>query len=148
MLERFEEFNSLIKQINKEIQKIKNRELKKFGLKGSQMEFIYYLGKNETLSFKEFCELLHSDKAFVSRNVALLKEEGLIVETVNSVNKAIYRLSQKGFEIFKLNRETTERMCNFVYIDENKIDDFYKNLNEISAKLRKIGERDNDKNNY
>ncbi len=141
MLDRFEEFTLLINQINKSIQKIKIQELKKYGLKGSQMDFIYYLGKNKELSFKEFSEVLKCDKAFVSRNLAALKEKKLIVERLNLSNKTIFSLSEEGFEIYKLNRERTAEICQLVYIDDEEIDEFYKNLNEIASSLQKIGEQ-------
>ncbi len=144
MLKRFEAFTFLIKKINRDIQKIKLMELKKFGLKGSQMDFIYCLGKNKTLTFKGFCENLKLDKAFVSRNIVLLKKDKLIEESIGECNKSVYKLSKKGKEIFDINKKTTEKICNTVYIDNDKVEEFYKNLIDISNKLQRIGDVEND----
>lgn len=144
MFDRYEEFTLLINQINKDIQKIKLQELKKFGLKGSLMDFIYYLGKNDQLSFKELCKELNCDKAFVSRNLPLLKEKGLVYETTNESNKTVYRLTDAGLEIYRLNNEKTAEICQEVFIDSSKVDEFYENLHQISKRLQKIGEIKND----
>ncbi len=140
MLDRFEEFTFLISRINKDIQKIKLHQLKKYGLNGSQMEFIYYLGKYKELSFKEFCKVLNYDKAFVSRNLNLLKKQNLLIENFNQNNKTIYSLNEQGIEIFRSNKQKTEQICKTVYLEDNKKDSFYNNLIEISNKLHKIGD--------
>ncbi len=143
MLERFEEFTYLMSKINKDIQKIKLEELKKYGLKGAQMEFIHYIGKNGSLSFKEICEYLHSDKAFVSRNLKLLEKAGFIKRELKQ-NNSIYSLTNSGLDVYKLNKKKAEEICHLIYIDEDKIDTFYKNLHDISRKLDSIGEKNYD----
>ncbi len=136
MLDRYEDFTRLISKINKNIQRIKLQETKKYGLIGSQLNFIYYLGKYHQLSFKDFCNVLNSDKAFVSRNIKILKDKKLITTNDN----AVYQLTSKGVEIFKLSTKRTEEICNMIYIDEIEKDNFYKNLNEINERLTMIGD--------
>ncbi len=141
MLDRFEEFTYLISKINKEIQRIKLSELKKYGLKGSQMEFIYYLGKHKELKFKELCEVLNSDKAFVSRTINDLKLKKIILEKYNQDKKALYSLDKKGIEIYELNKLKTEQVFNEVRIDDVKSEELYSSLRELANKLSKIGEK-------
>ncbi len=142
MLDRYEEFTKLISNINKSIQRIKLQETKKYGLIGSQLNFIYYLGKHNKLSFKDFCNVLNADKAFVSRNIKILKDKKLITEN----EKSSYQLTKKGLEICRLSTERTKELCKLIYIDEIEIDSFYKNLNKIYERLTGIGDLKNDKN--
>ncbi len=141
MLDRFEEFTYLISKINKEIQRIKLNELKKYGLKGSQMEFIHYLGKHQELKFKELCEVLNSDKAFVSRTINDLKAKNIILENYNKDKKIIYSLDRKGLAIFELNIKKTKQICNEVYLDDLKSEELYTSLRELANKLSKIGDK-------
>ncbi len=140
MLDRFEDFTSLINKINKDIKRIKLKELKKFGLKGSQLDFIYYLGKNKGLTFKEICKVINADKAFVSRNLSLLKKEDLISEEQDSNNKVIFTLNKKGQEIYEDAIKRIEEIAEKIYIADIEKEMFYKNLLEISESLSKIGE--------
>ncbi len=139
MLDRFEEFTYLISKINKEIQRIKLNELKKYGLKGSQMEFIHYLGKHKELKFKELCEVLNSDKAFVSRTINDLKAKNIILEDYNKDKKVLYSLDKKGLEIFELNIKKTKQICSEVYLDDLKSEELYTSLRELADKLSIIG---------
>ncbi len=146
MLDRYEEFTSLINKIHKNIQRIKLLELKKFGLKGSHSDFLYYLGKHKQLTFKEFCKVLNADKAFVSRNLALLREKKLIKEKSDN-NRNVFILTDKGLKIYEVGKNRTEEICEKIYIKDLENGEFYKNLKEISERLTKIGDTKDDKNN-
>ncbi len=140
MLDRFEEFTFLINKINKDIKRIKLKELKKYGLKGSQLDFIYYIGKNNALTFKEICKTINADKAFVSRNLTLLKEQDLVLEKYDTNNKIVFSLNKKGEEIFELTKKRIEDIAEKIYIDDVEKEMFYKHLLDISDSLSKIGE--------
>ncbi len=140
MLERFEEFTLLINKINKDIKRIKLKELKNYGLKGAQLDFIYYLGKNSGLQFKEICKVINADKAFVSRNISLLKEQDLVIESHDSNNKIVFRLNKRGEEIFEFTKKRIEEIAKKIYIDDIEKEIFYKHLKEISKSLSEIGE--------
>ncbi len=148
MLDRYEKFTSLINKIHKNIQRIKLLEFKKFGLKGSHSDFIYYLGKHEELTFKEFCKVLNADKAFVSRNLALLREKKLIKEKSDSDrSRSVFILTAKGNKIYELGIKRTEEICKELFIDDLEKGEFYNNLEEISERLTKVGDKKDDKNN-
>ncbi|PID82521.1 MAG: hypothetical protein CSB16_00755 [Clostridiales bacterium] len=140
MQNRLEQFTLLINNIYRSIQKIKLEELKKFGLKGSYMTCIHYLGiSDRDLSFKELCNLCGEDKSLISKNLKSLIE----LEIVNKdsegdkIYKSKFALSQKGKEIFEKIEKKTNAICSNVYLDksENELQVFYSNLKEISAKL-------------
>ncbi len=140
MLERFENFTFLINKIYRDIQKIKLTALKNYGLKGSHMMCIYYLGKEEGLSFKKLCELCDEDKALVSRNISYLKKEGYIEKEDKKKYKSELKLSSEGKNVFNEIQDITTTLCEKVYFDKEKIaiDEFYKNLETISIRLDEI----------
>ncbi len=139
-LNRFEEFTYIISKIYRSIQKIKLEELQKYGLKGSHMSYIYFIGKNEQgLSFKQINELSPDNKGLVSRNLKYLMDNDVIYKKIedNKVYKGTFKLSQKGQEIFASITKRTEQLCEEVYLNKNEmqLEEFYKNLNDISEKL-------------
>ncbi len=139
-LNRFEEFTYILSKIYRSIQKIKLEELQKYGLKGSHMSYIYFIGKHEQgLSFKEINELSPDNKGLVSRNLAYLMDKDIIVKELeaNKVYKGKFKLSSKGKEVFASVTKRTEQLCEDVYLDksEMQIEEFYRNLNSISDKL-------------
>ena len=79
MRDRYAEFTSLIMNINRYIQKIKSEEMKKLGLKGNQVQCIFYLFKEEGgLNAVQLGELCEEDKAAISRTLKALEAKGLI----------------------------------------------------------------------
>jgi DNA-binding MarR family transcriptional regulator len=71
---RFEQFSSAITQITKSIHRIKNREMRKLGLRGSHVMCLFYLRRNAAgLTAAELSELCELDKGAVSRAVAELE---------------------------------------------------------------------------
>ncbi len=140
MIERFENFTYLVNKIYRNIQKIKLMALKKYGLKGSHMMCIYHLGKeNRKLSFKELCDICDEDKGLISRNLSYLKKEKYVNEITddNQIYKGKLELSEKGKEAFNEIHQLTVKICEKVYLDKEKtsLDDFYKNLEEISDRI-------------
>ncbi|MGN1002489.1 MAG: MarR family winged helix-turn-helix transcriptional regulator [Oscillospiraceae bacterium] len=79
MSERFEHFVGLIASINKSIQKIKNLEMREFGLKGPHVMSLYYLSKHpDGLTAAELCRRIDVDKAATSRALSQLLEGGYV----------------------------------------------------------------------
>ncbi len=140
MIERFENFTYLINKIYRNIQKLKLRTLKKYGLKGSHMMCIYHLGKNDkALSFKELCDICDEDKGLISRNLSYLKKEKYVNEITdeNKIYKGKLELSKKGREAYNEIHQVTVEITEKIYLDKEKtsLDTFYKNLEEISDKI-------------
>lgn len=142
-MKRFENFTFLINKIYRDIQKIKLFELKKYGLKGSHMMCLYHLGREkERLDFKTLCDLCDEDKGLISRNLSYLRKEGYITGNLedDKVYKKKFKLSEKGGKIFEIIEEKTKNLSLKVYLDkdEKEIENFYKNLEEISNKISDI----------
>ena len=78
MIQRFETFVTAIAQINRSIQRIKNREMAAMGLKGTHVMCVFQLRQHpEGLTTTQLAQLCDEDKAAVSRALAELEAQGL-----------------------------------------------------------------------
>lgn len=78
-MERFEAFTGSVLELNRYLQKIKDLEMKPFGLRAGHVMCLYYLGKNpDGLTATELTEACREDKAAISRSVSFLVERQLI----------------------------------------------------------------------
>ena len=99
MLSRFEHFSSSISCIYRYIQKIERIEMEKFGLKGPHVQCLLAMDRHpEGITAAQLCTVCDKDKAAISRTVAELEQEGMVLrETPNgSRYRALLRLSQRG----------------------------------------------------
>ena len=97
--EQFESFTAAVTRAYKCLQKIKNRETERMGLKGSHVMCLYYIGKTPGgLTAAELCRLCHEDKAAISRSIDYLEKNGYL--TCGSGGARRYRsplrLTEKG----------------------------------------------------
>ncbi len=108
MGDRFENFTFLIDKIAKFIQKIKNIEMKEYGLKAVHVMCIYHLSQSkEGLTNKDLVYLTLEDKAAISRALILLKENNIIDYEQNKYNGKIM-LTENGREVAKfIHKKTT-----------------------------------------
>lgn len=91
MRNRFETFVSSVIELNRYIQKIKDIEMKKLGLKASHTMCLYYLGRHKDgLTATQLTELCKEDKAAISRCLTQLIEAGLVY-CILPENKRSYR---------------------------------------------------------
>lgn len=110
MKERFELFVSYISELNRCIQKIKDTEMKKLGLKAGHTWCLYFLGKSpKGLTSSELTKKCKEDKAAISRTLGELIKAGLVVSD-EAQGKRSYRtlhhLTAKGKEIVqKINKK-------------------------------------------
>lgn len=101
MIQRFEEFTKNIALAYKYIIKIKSYEMNEYGLKGSNVTCLFFLGKHpEGLMATELCELCLEDKAAVSKSLALLKEKGYVSQEEDKKYKSKYFITQEGKKVF------------------------------------------------
>ena len=90
-MDRFETFTGSILELNRCVQKLKDLEMKPFGLRANHVMCLYYLGKNpQGLTVTELAETCREDKAAVSRCVSLLVERGFVGGSFPE-NKRSYR---------------------------------------------------------
>ena len=78
-MDRFETFTGSILELNRYFQKLKEIEMKPFGLRANHVMCLYYLGKNpQGLTVTQMAETCKEDKAAVSRCLSQLVEQGLV----------------------------------------------------------------------
>lgn len=104
-MDRFETFTGSILELNRYLQKLKDIEMKPFGLRANHVMCLYYLGKNpEGLTVTGLAEVCKEDKAAVSRCLSQLIEQGLVSGNFPE-NKRSYRtklcLTQSGSELVR-----------------------------------------------
>ncbi len=100
MIGRFEEFTKQVALAYKYIIKIKSHEMEDYGLKGSNVTCLLFLGQNpDGLTAAELCERCMEDKAGISKSLALLKEKGFICREEAKKYKGKYFISEKGMKI-------------------------------------------------
>lgn len=144
MITRFETFVLSVNRIYRCIQKIKNKEMTEFDLKGTNAMCIITLMKsNEGFTSAELSNICMEDKAAVSRAVSYLEERGL-VSFEDCGKKRRYRskvrLTDDGKRVGEQMLKVIEKIMNEVgeglNDEERKI--FYKGLSVISENLIKI----------
>ena len=102
-MDRFDTFAGSILELNRYLQKLKELEMKPFGLRGNHVMCLYHLGKNpQGLTVTELAGVCREDKAAISRCVAHLLQQGLISGDFPE-NKRSYRtrltLTDSGREL-------------------------------------------------
>lgn len=105
-MDRFETFTGSILELNRYLQKVKELEMKPFGLKANHVMCLYYLGKNpQGLTVTEMAETCREDKAAVSRCLSQLISRGYVSGNFPE-NKRSYRtkltLTDSGRELVQV----------------------------------------------
>lgn len=99
MVSRFEQFSGAVSCIYRCIQKIERVEMAKYGLKGPHAQCLLAMGHHpEGMTSSELCTLCDKDKAAISRTVAELEREGLVIRNTKGSNRyrALLKLTQQG----------------------------------------------------
>lgn len=97
MIDRFEEFTKQVTLAYKYIIKIKSREMVEYGLKGSNVTCLLFLGQNpEGLTPTELCEKCMEDKAGISKSLAVLKDKGFVSQEEGKKYKTKYFITDMG----------------------------------------------------
>ncbi len=140
MVNRFNDFVSMINTAYKCLQKIKSCEVKSLGIKGSQVMCLFYLGQNEEgLTSGELCEMCREDKAAVSRNLKFLYDKGYVKISEDETKK--YKLKnvltddgKKAYSI--LEKHIIDSVSRFgTGLTEKERRTFYKALGIIAGNL-------------
>lgn len=92
----FENFTVSILKLNKLVQKIKQYETEKYGLKAIHVTCLYYLKRSAAgLTSGELVKLTLDDKAAISRAISLLSEKGYATYDSAKYNSPI-KLTAEG----------------------------------------------------
>ncbi len=149
MIQRFEEFTMNIAQAYKYIIKIKSHEMTEYNLKASNVTCLFHLGKNpEGLTATELCEKCMEDKAGVSKSLAVLKENGYVIqEDSERKYKAKYYITESGKKVYDeislVIAEVVEKVGEGLTNEERNV--FYKALGTIVKNLDMLCEALEDK---
>lgn len=151
MNKRFREFSLLITNAGRAINKIKNIEMKRYGLKGSQVNCLFYLYNKQQMTASGLCSICDEDKGAVSRTLKELEEMGYIECKKDASKKkynAVLQLTVKGQKIAKLITEKIDDIINYDknYITDKELSDFYKTFYKIYENLKKFSENCEENN--
>ena len=143
MQERYKEFTSLITSIYRSIQKIKNMEVKELGLKGKQVQCLYFLYHNEEgLNSKNLALYCMEDKAAISRTLKELENKGLVflLKKDGKIYKNHYKLTDLGKENGKI---IASKIDYWVIkagsqLNEEEKNNMYNSLHQIEKSLKEI----------
>lgn len=94
MVTRFEQFSASVSCIYRCIQKIERVEMAKYGLKGPHAQCLLAMSRYpEGVTSSALCAICDKDKAAISRTVAELEREGLVMRACKG--SANYRVPLK-----------------------------------------------------
>lgn len=111
MIDRFEQFTSVISSIYRYIQKIEREEMEKYGLKGAFAQYLLAIGHYpHGITAAALCETCDKDKAAVSRIVAEMETKGLIrrISSGDNQYRARLTLTEAGRRAAQFVRERAE----------------------------------------
>ena len=143
MIERFENFSYSINGIYRYILKIEREEMEKYGYRGSYALYLAIMSHfPEGLTATRLAELSDRDKAGISRTLAEMEENGLVLRQTNKNNfyRARLVLTEKGKEVADFVREKAISAVSEAgagISDENRRI-FYDCLFVIASNLKKI----------
>ena len=143
MEQRFETFTSLILNISRCVQKIKNVEMAALGLKGKQVQCLFALfNLDDGASLTALCELCGEDKGMMSRTLKELAAQGYVYvdEQKNKKYRNPVKLTQKGTEVANIVSVRISEMLDLgsMGISEVERERLYSTLTQISDNLTAI----------
>lgn len=142
---RYDLFTGLILNISRCIQKIKNEEMSRYGLKGKQVQCLFALFRRDGASFMQLCERCGEDKGAMSRTVGELKKSGLVFEEQSGAQKYRnpIRLTEKGKAFGQIVSDKISEMLDAASdgISEEDRKGLYRALGCISENLSEICEK-------
>lgn len=139
--ERFLPFILSIDRMSKNIKRIKDNAMEKYGLRSAHVMCLFNLVKNsEGLNSTELSEACGVDKAFISRVTSELEKRRYIKRNQNdhgSIYKCKFVLTELGLEVNKYINQKIEQIMEEVSgsIPDHKIRTFYEVLTIIDENI-------------
>ncbi len=141
-MDRYNKFNSLLAQINRSINRIKNREASKLGIKSFAISTIYILFVYGQICAKDIVKISGEDKSIISKALNYLKKIEFIEHNVAQEKKygALISLTDSGRLIGskilnKINQTIAKAGSDF---NDDSRESFYNSLELISDNLEKL----------
>ena len=146
MITRFKEFTKYISLAYKYLLKIKSDGIKEFGLKGSHVMCLFYIGEAENgLTATSLCQLCCEDKAAVSKALSALCDKGYIVleNGENKKYRSSYFLTESGRDIMEQlnNKIKSAVLGGGTGLSEEEREIFYRCLARIVANLEEVSKK-------
>jgi DNA-binding MarR family transcriptional regulator len=138
---RFASFILSIDRISKNIKRIKNNTMEKYGLRSAHVMCLLNLVKSgEGLNSTELADACGVDKAFVSRITSELEGKGYITRNQNdhgSIYKCKFILTDAGLEVNKYRNDNIAIIMGEVSgsIPDHKLRTFYEVLSIIDENI-------------
>lgn len=133
----FENFVISVLKLYRVVQRIKNYEMREYGLKSIHVMCVYYLNEREEgLTSGELMRLTHEDKAAISRAVGQLREKNYVEYDAGKYNAPV-KLTEEGKKIAQAVTERSDRAvkAGSAHLTEEERVTFYGSLNEIDENL-------------
>ena len=142
MEERFETFTILLNRINRNIRKIKNKEMAKYELRSPHISCIYYIYMFQSVTATELCERCEEDKATISRSLDYLEKNGYIVCKCQNKKRynSPFELTERGMRAGKRIADKISEVLDKISMGISEADReiFYRCLNIISENIDKV----------
>lgn len=133
----FENFSVTVMKLNKLIQRIKQIEMRDYGLKAIHVMCVYYLNEHpDGITASELVKLTFEDKGAISRALGTLQEKGYIAYDKNKYNTPV-KLTPAGIELAKSISDRTSKAveAGSSNMPEEQRIAFYRFLCETADKL-------------
>lgn len=133
----FENFAASVMKLNKLVQRIKQYEMRDYGLKAIHVMCVYHLNEHsDGLTSSELVKLTFEDKGAISRALGTLQEKGYITYDKNKYNTPV-KLTTAGKELAKVIADRSAKAVEAGSTDmsEKQRVAFYTFLDEIADKL-------------
>lgn len=138
--ERFATFSSLLNRINRNVRRIKNREMAEYNLKSPHISCIYHIYREDNMTIKKLCECCEEDKATISRALRYLEANGYLLRKAKLTKRynATLVLTEKGLEVGKKIADKVDGFFDRIgeALTEEERVVFYRSLFIISDRLK------------
>ena len=143
MISKYEQFSASVSCIYRDIQRIERVEMAKFGLKGPHAQCLLAMSRYpEGITATQICDICEKDKAAVSRTLAELEENGLVLRTARNGSRyrALLTLTEKGKDAARTVNEKAQIAVELAGagLDDAQREVFYAVLDVIAGNLHTI----------
>ena len=127
----------------RDIQRIERRETAKYGMKGPHAQCLLAMSRYpEGITATQICDICEKDKAAVSRTLAELEENGLVLRTARNGSRyrALLTLTEKGKDAARTVNEKAQIAVELAGagLDDAQREIFYAVLDVIAGNLHTI----------
>ena len=143
MNSKYELFSASVSSLYRDIQRIERRETAKYGMKGPHAQCLLAMSRYpEGITATQICDICEKDKAAVSRTLAELEENGLVLRTARNGSRyrALLTLTEKGKDAARTVNEKAQIAVELAGagLDDAQREIFYAVLDVIAGNLHTI----------